>query len=350
MITIFKEALVYRHGDRAPIKPIPTSEYCDPSYWPMGFGHLTKFGIERQYDLGKWLRKRYDFLLSPTYKASEIYVRSTDEDRVLMSAYSNLAGLYPPQGSQVWNDRIFWQPIPVHTIPRNIDDVIVEKRSCPKYDTLLNATIKSDYFSRINDKYADLYETISNWTGIDVSDVEDIKLIRSTLYAIKSYNATYLPEWEKDMNWHLIDNLAGLAYLRYTSTPAMKRLKSGPFFHYLLNHLDLATSTNQASPAPKMLMISAHDTSLSGILNSMGVFDGYPPDFAATVIWELKKRRNGERYINLYFKSEKGLEKLRIIGCEIDCNYGTFKDIMEDVAISIGSWAKECNRLSEKFV
>ncbi|CAH2013596.1 unnamed protein product [Acanthoscelides obtectus] len=267
-----------------------------------------------------------------------------------MSAYSNLAGLYPPQGSQVWNDRIFWQPIPVHTIPRNIDDVIVEKRSCPKYDTLLKATIKSDYFSRINDKYADLYKTISNWTGIDVSDVEDIKLIRSTLYAIKSYNATYLPEWEKDMNWHLIDNLAGLAYFRYTSTPTMKRLKSGPFFHYLLNHLDLATSTNRASPAPKMLMISAHDTSLSGILNSMGVFDGYPPDFAATVIWELKKRRNGERYINLYFKSEKGLERLRIIGCEIDCDYGTFKDIMQNVAISIGSWAKECNRLSEKFV
>lgn len=40
-----------------------------------------------------------------------------------MSALANLAGLYPPKESDVWNNNIFWQPIPVHTLPQHLDYV-----------------------------------------------------------------------------------------------------------------------------------------------------------------------------------------------------------------------------------
>jgi len=53
----------------------------------------------------------------------QVYVRSTDYNRTLMSAYCNLAGLFPPQGSQVWNEKISWQPIPVHTVTKDSDHV-----------------------------------------------------------------------------------------------------------------------------------------------------------------------------------------------------------------------------------
>lgn len=53
----------------------------------------------------------------------QIFIRSTDCDRTLMSAETNLAGLYPPEGQQMFNPNISWQPIPVHTVPESEERV-----------------------------------------------------------------------------------------------------------------------------------------------------------------------------------------------------------------------------------
>jgi testicular acid phosphatase len=82
---------------------------------------LTIAGIEQEHRLGAYFRTRYGSLLSPKYKRSEIYVRSTDYDRTLMSAESILIGLYPLVNSS--NDGVPIQPIPIHTVPKMKDTV-----------------------------------------------------------------------------------------------------------------------------------------------------------------------------------------------------------------------------------
>jgi len=54
---------------------------------------------------------------------TQVYVRSSDWERAITSAECNLAGLFPAQGSQVWNDELPWQPVPVHTVPMESDYV-----------------------------------------------------------------------------------------------------------------------------------------------------------------------------------------------------------------------------------
>ena len=82
---------------------------------------MTARGIEQQHHLGGVIRRRYNSLLSPNYTRSEIVVRSTDVDRTLMSAQSNLVGLYPVSDPPAGTVPI--QPIPIHTVPINIDFV-----------------------------------------------------------------------------------------------------------------------------------------------------------------------------------------------------------------------------------
>jgi hypothetical protein len=75
------------------------------------------------FRLGEFLRTRYNGYLSELYSSKEFLMKSSANDRCLMSAQVVLAGLYPPMGMQVWNPDLKWQPIPVHSTPRHLDQV-----------------------------------------------------------------------------------------------------------------------------------------------------------------------------------------------------------------------------------
>lgn len=42
-----------------------------------------------------------------------------------MSAMTNLAALFPPEGISIWNPSLPWQPIPVHTVSLSEDRVSI---------------------------------------------------------------------------------------------------------------------------------------------------------------------------------------------------------------------------------
>ena len=106
--------VLYRHGGRSPIFTFPTdSNQIDK--WPLGLGQLTNKGIIQHFQLGLWLRKRYQCLVGEDFSHSSMYVRSSDMDRTLMSAESNLAGFFFNSPGQIIKG-LKWRPTPIHTV------------------------------------------------------------------------------------------------------------------------------------------------------------------------------------------------------------------------------------------
>lgn len=85
----------------------------------------------REYKLGAHLREHYGNFLGDIYHASEVSARSTNTDRTKMSLQLVLASLYPPKGAQNWNKDLNWQPIPITSVPR-LDDNLMIPEECPK--------------------------------------------------------------------------------------------------------------------------------------------------------------------------------------------------------------------------
>ena len=169
-LTFCQVHLVWRHGDRTPISPYPNDPYKDYQ-WPGGLGQLTKRGMRRHLELGRWLRQRYTDWLSPTYDRAEVVIRSTDVDRTLMSALSNLAGLFPPQGDQVWDEELPWQPIPVHTVPQDEDYLLSSHAHCPRFEELQKDIESGEWMRDIYTSNRDLFEYVSLNAGENITNI-----------------------------------------------------------------------------------------------------------------------------------------------------------------------------------
>ncbi|XP_048401272.1 lysosomal acid phosphatase isoform X5 [Stegostoma tigrinum] len=160
--------LIYRHGDRSPINKYPTNPYTEED-WPQGLGQLTQVGMRQQYELGQFLRERYKDFLNSSYDRREIYVRSTDIDRTLMSARANLAGLYPPHGHQIFRPDLNWQPIPVHTVPLIYEKLLKFPLSnCPRYEKLLKESLNSKRIEKTVEENQDFLDMVSEKSKLKV--------------------------------------------------------------------------------------------------------------------------------------------------------------------------------------
>lgn len=150
-----------------------------------------QLGKQQQFQLGQWSRTRYLNLLGNTYRANEVYVRSSDVDRTIMSASANLAGLYPPTGNQIWNNNLQWQPIPVHVVTSDSDYItnggVV---SCPAYDKAYNEYLQSDQGKKLDRLAQPFYDYLSAALGTPIKDFLSVLLIRDSLYIQSIYNLT----------------------------------------------------------------------------------------------------------------------------------------------------------------
>ncbi|XP_033730232.1 lysosomal acid phosphatase-like [Pecten maximus] len=160
----------------------------------------------------------------------QVYIRSTDKDRTLMSAYCVLSGMFPPlNGSdEQWNTEINWQPIPVHTIPLDEDFLLNTQAPCPRFNELEADFFKSEFVANFTSRYQDLINNASKLSGLPPTLV-GLMIIVDTLFCEYTHHLN-MSEWETVLPLHpLVIQLLDYenTYLFYTEE--MAKLRGGKF-------------------------------------------------------------------------------------------------------------------------
>ncbi|XP_052804852.1 prostatic acid phosphatase-like [Mya arenaria] len=339
--------LVYRHGDRSPIEIFP-KDVNQIEKWPQGLGWLSKIGMKQHYALGQLLKTRYidTGFMKEEYRRYEISIESSDEDRCLMSAYSNLAGMYPPDDDQKFNHDIPWQPIPVHTRPAYEDNMLNMGEACPRYDELLEKTMETFAIQEEEKRNKMFYQYLGNVSGWDHENISNIWRIADTLYCEKSHNLT-VNTWA-DQKWNntqtVFEKLRKLENFQFTllyNGSEMSMLKGGPLLgRYIENMKNKMQFLNVAT---RMYMYSGHDTTVAALLSALGLFNDVSPQYTATVVVELHEDPSKSFYVNIFYKNQTYNDKfvpLTLPGCAFDCPFDQFVKLTKGAVPT--DWKRQC--------
>lgn len=280
--------------------------------------------------MGKWLRNRYSNFLSQNYTTKEIYIVSDDMDRCLMSASSNLAGLYPPQGVQIWNPDLLWQPVPVH-----VDGGLLggAPYTCPRYDWLVAQLALSDEINKYNEENKELLEFVGNSTGELIVSFLQLSGINDILYIESTRNLT-LPSWTQGIYPGIIQDLSAVTFSLSTWTKELSKFSTGLLLNEFVEKL--------SDPSKKIYMYSAHDTNVANLLFTLEpTMKRFCPEFATTVIVELW-RIDGEDVFKFFYRRVDELIPINVENCGQQCSVGVFKEAFKDVIVSKEKWELDC--------
>ncbi|UJR29202.1 hypothetical protein I4U23_010416 [Adineta vaga] len=283
--------IIFRHGERSPSQ-LYSTDLNDPYLWPNGLGQLTIRGRLQQISLGQYIRERYATLINSSYIASEITIRSSDYDRTLMSAYSNLLGIYPSSKkielsenlflTNSWPETVPWQPIPVHTVSKSLDH-LMGVSECDRYEALVDDMRKSSRIQRLNNEFRDLITYLEKHTNQSIDDIFIAWDVADTVLIEAIYNIT--PPWVTPPILRQLRQLADLCFYHLFYSPEINRLRGGPLLRDILTNVEYLISNNRNGRKAKLY--SGHDTSIVPVLAYLGVNYVHQPPFASALFFDL---------------------------------------------------------------
>ncbi len=286
---------VIRHGDRGPVTEFP----ADPHKWPQGLGQLTPEGMRGEYELGKRFRARYvdeNHLLPAVYDCDSMYVRASDVDRTLMSAECVLLGLYPmglapltDAGTEGIPGR--FQPIPIHTRPREYDDALIPDVNKTSGDTYKRFVYETPEWKAKQSEVSPNFERWSKVTGFHIKNLQQMSFIGDTAYIRKVHHVP-LPEGLTQTDEDAMAEVGDWVFAAKFKPSEVGQVTGINLLKLIEKHLDDAT---KGSSKLKYALFSAHDSTISSLLSAMKAPASIKPPYSSDVSISLWK--SGNNYV-----------------------------------------------------
>ncbi|GAV08237.1 hypothetical protein RvY_17961 [Ramazzottius varieornatus] len=278
--------LVFRHGDRAPFRVYKTDPY-GKAIWTNGMGQLTRVGVKQHYDLGSFFRRRYHGFLNATNQASEVYIRSSDQDRTLESAAAFAAGLIPADASTSWSkDELgqTWRPVPVHSVAWAEESLLYKEAPCMEFKRLINESSNLPEARRLHKENRAVFDFVIKASGADPSTMktamdewEQLDFVYDVLTCQQAHELN-LPPWLNGTVFLKMRELSNVFFhMKYGANGdrARARLGGGNLLDLIVDRMrDKGHAKAQEYlNKTKLFVYSGHDTTVAGLLASLQLYN-----------------------------------------------------------------------------
>ncbi|XP_028026320.1 prostatic acid phosphatase-like [Bombyx mandarina] len=385
--------IVSRHGDKTPVH-----SYSKPING-LGFGAFLQkivFGekanvtkqINSGYEVGKFIRKRYDTLLSADFDPSEIYVRSTFFPRTINSALYALSGIYSLKEDE-WLKPMDWIPCPYNTVLPKYD-YNTAFMNCPRYSTFMGTILSGN---RELSPFLSLFEKLSGLLGFNIT--KNPMSLMGLYNLIVAQNTAFMncPRYSTFMGTilsgnrelspflSLFEKLSGLLGFNITKNPmslmglynlivAQRGIGHNSILSEILSHLPLikevcdkiisivfgdtrylplqsaASQVQAGQKVPKVYLHSAHDFNVYSMMAVTKVNTTGMPNYGASYSLELRRERSTQKYFVLpVFMNGPGEPEIYLTseGCDGPlCEWEKFQSIISSHALDVSNWRNSC--------
>ncbi|KAK6485623.1 lysophosphatidic acid phosphatase type 6 [Huso huso] len=362
--------VLFRHGARTPLKSIPDIQEAewvpnllkDPSHTSMNYvvtnlsggpkppspiedsyrghtltggtfpGQLTTLGKQQLYDLGARIRKTYieEFnFLSPIFRSSEVYVRSTNIVRTIESATCLLAGLFQQKQEGA---------VKIQTSEAETEILYPNYHGC-KLLKLLSRHRWTE--SALLPDIAEDLKRIQSLLGIVGHKHVDFIQLRDDLVAREAHGLpcpTVLKNWQKTVEERAVE----MVYYIYEPNKSENlQLSVGPLLHTLMANIEKKIEKS-SDDSRKLYLYSVHDTTLMPCLMALGIFDMKWPPYAADIALELYEHLSTkEVYIKVSYIGQDQLVR----GCsDVFCPLNEFRKALLPYMLDSKRHGALCNQ------
>lgn len=321
---ILQILMVTRHGQRTPNHPYPSDPWGAAKYWPEGWLQLTAEGARQHNSLGTWLRSRYSDFIPTEFKNADILVRSTGTARTLASAFALTTFLYPAQA------------IPIHSASDAFDMLFSPHKCCPAFDREMERFLATSDAMLEEYNRKPLYDWLSIQTGKAVHGLEVAEQLYNSL-TIEKQRGHELPKWTEAVYPQPLKNLTGRYLSRSSATTLLKRLRFGSLLKDILSRAEAAGRPEKSGSNihnRKVLIYSAHDFTIVGLLNCLGIFDGNPSGFAASLTFEVREGAKPHGHtVQIIYRNDSNAEPkiMEIEHCGNPCPVTKLKEILHPI-------------------